>query len=62
MYVLDFLKGFPNEKNDIATFEYRFLCSGELYRGSVLTWDWRKSAITRIVLDSPRSMPIRHRV
>ena len=38
MYVLDFLRGFPKvgEAGDTVTFEYRLVCSGELYNGSIL--------------------------
>lgn len=54
MYVLDFLKGFPDVKNDdVVDFEYRLLCSGELFNGNVKTFDWRKSTITRILCDGP---------
>jgi len=54
MYVLDFLRGFPNVKDKaVVAFEYRLLCSGELYNGSVQTTDWRKSTITRILCDGP---------
>lgn len=54
MYVLDFLSGLNNQSmSDQATFEYRLLCSGELYNGNVLSADWRKSDATRSLLRSP---------
>jgi hypothetical protein len=54
MYILDFFQGFPNHQRpeDMVSFEYRLLCSGELYNGQVLTGDWRKSDATRILSDS----------
>jgi hypothetical protein len=33
--------------------EYRLACSGELYNRNVLTADWRKSDVTRILLRTP---------
>lgn len=54
MYVIDFLKGFPDaEHSDVVDFEYRLLCSGELYNANVQTFDWRKSTVTRILCDGP---------
>jgi hypothetical protein len=54
MHVLDFLAGLQNQRSDdIATFEYRLLCSGELYNGNVMTADWRKSDATRFLLRAP---------
>jgi hypothetical protein len=54
MYVLDFLKGFHDvQESDLVTFEYRLLCSGELFNGSILTHDWRKSDGARILCDDP---------
>lgn len=54
MYVLDFLSGLNSHSmSDQATFEYRLLCSGELFNGKVLTADWRKSDATRPLLLSP---------
>lgn len=56
MYVLDLLKR-PNSNAAHATggvyFEYRLLCSGALYNAEVLTADWRKSDITRLLVDGP---------
>jgi hypothetical protein len=54
MYVLDFLSELKSQSmDDQATFEYRLLCSGELYNGKVMTGDWRKSDATRSLLRSP---------
>lgn len=54
MHVLEFLKGFPGlNTEDSVEFEYRLLCSGEIYNASVHTADWRKSAPARILCDSP---------
>src|SRR5260370_5486493 len=33
--------------------EYRLACSGEFYNRKVLTYDWRKSDVTRILLERP---------
>jgi hypothetical protein len=56
MYVLDLLKR-SNSNAAHATedvyFEYRLLCSGALYNAEVLTADWRKSDITRLLVDGP---------
>jgi hypothetical protein len=54
VYVLDFLHGFPDAKDEgRVAFEYRLLCSGALYNGSVETTDWRKSTVARILCDDP---------
>jgi hypothetical protein len=55
MYVLDFLADFPDyqQVGDKVSFEYRLLCSGELYNAEVLTSDWRKNDVTRVLFDSP---------
>jgi hypothetical protein len=54
MYVLEFLKGAANPPGTGAIrVEHRVLCSGELYNRRVLTSDWRKSDITRILLREP---------
>jgi hypothetical protein len=54
MHVLDFLAGpYNKHSDDVATFEYRLLCSGELYNGNVMTTDWRKSDTTRFLLRTP---------
>ena len=54
MYILDFLMGFPKlqTSENTISFEYRILCSGELYNSRVLTSDWRKSESSRILFDS----------
>jgi len=55
MYLLDYLKD-PEFKKSLESFvivEYRLICSGELYRGNVLTFDWRKETITRLLLTFP---------
>ncbi len=49
MYVLDLLKrSSPKAAQAIegVTFEYRLLCSGELYNANVIAVDWRKSDAT----------------
>lgn len=53
MYLLDFLTGFKHNKGDSILYEYRLLCSGELYNSTVQTADWRKSDATRVLLESP---------
>ena len=55
----DFLKEFlknPNPKpsRNVYDVEYRLLCSGEIYNGSVIApTGWRKSSITRLLLRKP---------
>ena len=60
MYVLDFLKGFPNSQQakETVAFEYRLLCSGELYNGQVITCDWRKSDAARFLFNSPFTLVV----
>jgi hypothetical protein len=55
MYILDFLKGFPNNQKfqDVVSFDYRLLCSGVLYNSNVFTTDWSKSDAARILFDLP---------
>jgi hypothetical protein len=55
MHILDFLKckGIDLSEKDAVTFEYRLLCSGELYNGDVETLDWRKSTASHLILTSP---------
>lgn len=55
MYLLDYLKDpeFKKSPENFVIVEYRLLCSGELYRGNVLTFDWRKETITRLLLTFP---------
>jgi hypothetical protein len=45
MYVLDMLNGWTPDKPEdgFVTFEYRLLCSGELYNSRVVSTDWRKA-------------------
>src|SRR6266446_5663459 len=45
MSVIDFLSGLRNEPSeDVVTFEYRLLCSGELYNGDVIGSAWNRNA------------------
>jgi hypothetical protein len=66
MYVLDFLKGPANHSDgDGVSFEYRLLCSGELYNAKVETSDWRKSDVACYLCGSPFTLlavrnPLRH--
>jgi hypothetical protein len=58
MYVLDFLNGvkFGEGDNSIlraTTVEYRLGCSGEFFNRKVMTADWRKSDVTRMLLQEP---------
>ncbi len=54
MHILDFLKDTSNsEPKGGVKFEYRLLCSGELYSASFGVTDWRKSDGSRILLPSP---------
>jgi hypothetical protein len=55
MYVLDYLNN-PASKRSSAggvAFEYRLICSGELYNSKVVTVDWRKSDATRLLVGKP---------
>src|SRR3990172_5564515 len=60
MYVLNLLKGgeFANGQGTPVSFEYRLLCSGELYNSRVLTADWRKSDATRILFRGAFSLVV----
>ena len=52
MYFVKFLQ--PTEQQvDGDIVEYRLACSGELYNRKVLTHDWRKSDVTRVLLEKP---------
>ena len=55
MYILEFLSGLTG-KDDTSTngikFEYRLLCSGELYNAK-LSSGWRKDTWARILLGKP---------
>jgi hypothetical protein len=55
MHILNFLKkqGQKQTAGDFITCEYRLLCSGTIYNSDVLTADWRKSDVTRLILISP---------
>jgi hypothetical protein len=56
MYILDFLKRSnldATEASNSVAFEYRLLCSGELYNADVITADWRKSDGTRLLASKP---------
>jgi hypothetical protein len=52
MYFLEYLKT-RNSDAEAVEVEYRLACSGELYNRTVLTADWRKSDITRVLLRDP---------
>jgi len=61
MYILDFLQTWSHEQSSEGgtdSFEYRLLCSGELYNSRVRTADWRKSDATRILLRSPLTLVV----
>lgn len=54
MYGLDFLRTvFSNACTECPLVDFRLACSGELYAGRVLTSDWRKSDVTRVLLRDP---------
>src|SRR5262245_28667058 len=55
MSLLSFLKqvGGTAEIRDRSKFEYHLVCSGRLFSGDVLTFDWRKSDATRVLLTEP---------
>jgi len=55
MSLLSFLKqvGGTAEIRDRSKFEYHLVCSGRLFSGDVLTFDWRKSDATRDLLTEP---------
>jgi|SRR5579871_427415 len=56
MYLLDFLttaaRGAENTPQGV-TVEHRLACSGELYNSRVITANWRKSDVTRVLARSP---------
>ena len=52
MYFVKFLQA-PDQQAGGDEVEYRLVYSGELYNRKVLTHDWRKSDITRILLKQP---------
>lgn len=56
MYFLRFLENATAAADaapEDVQIEYRLACSGELYNRKVLTFDWRKSDITRVLLRRP---------
>jgi hypothetical protein len=52
MYLLKFLEEARSRSAGVNV-EYRLACSGEFYNRKVLTHDWRKSDVTRILLEQP---------
>jgi hypothetical protein len=53
MYLLKFLEEAHDHCIGGEEVEYRLACSGELYNRKVITADWRKSDVTRILLNDP---------
>ena len=58
MYLLKFLNGtkFSGAESSIlrtTTVEYRLACSAEFFNSTVIGADWRKSDVTRILLETP---------
>src|SRR5215813_13867667 len=57
MYLLHFLRNYEKLAVERSAYhsnvEYRLACSGELFNRRVLTYDWRKSDVTRVLLRSP---------
>lgn len=53
MYLLEFLRTSANTSAGNIRVEHRLLCSGELYNRRVITYDWRKSDVTRVLLRKP---------
>ncbi len=62
MHVLPFLRDAAADRtaNSGTTFEYRLLCSGELYNKNVLTLDWRKCSAARVLLTQPFELIVAH--
>jgi hypothetical protein len=52
MYLLKFLQKAQDRPTEVDV-EYRLACSGEFYNRKVETSDWRKSDVTRILLEEP---------
>jgi len=52
MYLLKFLREAQGRSAGVNV-EYRLACSGEFYNRKVQTHDWRKSDVTRILLEQP---------
>jgi len=55
MYFVKFLQTAEQQAGGDQV-EYRLVCSGELYNRNVQTYDWRKSDVTRILLEKPFSL------
>ncbi len=56
MYLLQFLKQAARSESPTigeVSVEHRLLCSGELFNARVMTADWRKSDVTRVLSRSP---------
>ncbi len=53
MHLVEFLRGSQPPDSESVEVEYRLACSGELYNRKVVTADWRKSDITRVLLRAP---------
>lgn len=56
MYVLDLLRHSNSnalESCNGVAFEYRLLCSGELYNSNVITANWRKNDASRLLASEP---------
>jgi hypothetical protein len=53
MYLLKFLEKAQDQSIGGEEVEYRLACSGEFYNRKVITADWRKSDVTRILLNKP---------
>ena len=58
MYLTDLIQGFDksNGYKDFVEFEYRLICSGEIYNAEVQTFDYRKSVHCRLLLNEPFSL------
>ena len=58
MYLTDLIQGFDksNGHKDFVEFEYRLICSGEIYNSEVETFDYRKSVGCRLLLNGPFSL------
>jgi hypothetical protein len=52
MYLLKCLQDAGNQTPKVEV-EYRLACSGEFYNRKVVTFDWRKSDMTRVLLEHP---------
>jgi hypothetical protein len=60
MYFVKFLQT-PDHQAGGDQVEYRLVCSGEFFNRTVLTYDWRKSDATRILLEEPFSLLVASR-